>query len=286
MIRNPLPICPVYRSIHHIILYTGQIGRGLRIMVTLQVPLSGLLNTQMRLSVRSLLSSLAPLFCARPELLANSRTFKTEGFAQSVLKVALVGEVDRLGIADEEDERGRVDPRLRGVEDLKRFAADNGRVVFPYGVLDDLVELRCRHAQVAHLCDLERCLKDRSNVVARLRRCKNDRCVWDELEVLREPLTVAFGALDLIFGMWKLPCALSAPLLLRQVPLVDDDDDALGVIGDLARDMRVLRGDSLARIYQEQGNIAAIDGARRAQDAVFLDPRRDAPTSTNARCID
>src|SRR6266536_2537628 len=128
----------------------------------------------MRLSIRSLLSSLAPLFCARPELQANSRTFKTEGFAQSVLKVALVGEVDRLGIVDEEDEGGRVDPRLRGVEDLKRFGADNGRVVLPYSVLDDLVELRRWHTQVAHLCDLKRCLKDRFHMVPCLRRCKDD----------------------------------------------------------------------------------------------------------------
>ena len=74
--------------------------------------------------------------------------------------------------------------------------------------------------------------------------------------------------------------------LAHEVPLVDDDDDALGGVVDVAGDMRILRGDALHAVDHQHGDIGAIDGAMRAQDAVLLDARPDAPTAANARGVD
>ena len=80
---------------------------------------------------------------------------EAERASDLVLKVTLIGEMDRLGIVGEENEGGRPDVCLGGVVELDPLARlGSGRV----GVdrfFDELVQLARRNALGALRCDLE-----------------------------------------------------------------------------------------------------------------------------------
>src|SRR5438093_8630451 len=84
------------------------------------------------------------LFVARARALADEetqrRSLETEGRAELVLKVAEVGKVSELRIVDEEDDRGRLDGDLGGVEHLQLAAASGVRAALD-GLMDDPIEL-------------------------------------------------------------------------------------------------------------------------------------------------
>ena len=71
-----------------------------------------------------------------------------------------------------------------------------------------------------------------------------------------------------------------------QVPLVDDDDDALLLFLDVAGDMQILGGKWLGGIDHHEHDIRAVDGAHRAQHAVLLDAGFHSTTPANTGGVD
>lgn len=71
-----------------------------------------------------------------------------------------------------------------------------------------------------------------------------------------------------------------------RAPLVDDNDDAFVLLQHVTRHVRVLGGDHLQRIEQEQDHVGPIDRLERTQYAVLLDTGADLAAPTNTRRID
>ena len=79
---------------------------------------------------------------ALPEDEPDGRAAEPEGIADLVLEVALVAEVDVLGLAAEEHEGGRLGGRLRGVVEARPLALHRRRRLAVGGVGQHPVELR------------------------------------------------------------------------------------------------------------------------------------------------
>ena len=119
-------------------------------------------------------------FGAAAEEHADGGAFEAECFAEAVFQVAIVGEVDGLGVVDEEDEGGWVDSCLGGIVDFESLAAVEGGVVAAHGFLDDFVEAGGGDAEEAHVGDIEDGFEYGLYVVAGFGGGEDDGCVGDE----------------------------------------------------------------------------------------------------------
>src|SRR5947207_2756338 len=95
---------------------------------------------------------------------------------------------------------------------------------------------------------------------------------------------IVLGVGNLVIGMGELTLAFLTALLLCQIPLIDNDHDTLGLLLNLARDMRVLSGQSFSSIDEQDGYIAAFNGPLGAQHAELLDPLADTSPAANTGC--
>src|SRR5262249_22119173 len=77
-----------------------------------------------------------------------------------------------------------------------------------------------------------------------------------------------------------------AAALAHKIPLIDDDDQALRRIVDVASDVCVLRCNALNAINHQHSHITAVDRPMRAQRAELLDAWPDTSATPDARCID
>ena len=63
-----------------------------------------------------------------------------------------------------------------------------------------------------------------------------------------------------------------ARLFFHEIPLVDDDDAGLARLVRKPRDLRVLVGDAVARVDQDEAHVRPLDGELRAHDRELLHP--------------
>src|SRR5436853_5147711 len=118
-------------------------------------------------------------------------------------------------------------------------------------------------------------------MIAGLGRGKDDGGIRNELEPFGDNAAVGFGCFNLIVRMWRFPTTSGAALLLREVPLIDDDDDAFRLFLNLARDVCVLRCQAFAGIYDEDSDIRPFNGPAGTQHAKFFNARPNTPAPSN-----
>src|ERR1700694_1630745 len=115
-----------------------------------------------------------------------------------------------------------------------------------------------------------------------LSRSKDYGGIRNELESFGDNAAVGFGCFNLIVRIWQFPPTGGAALLLREVPLIDDDDDAFRLFVNLARNVCILCCQAFAGIYDEDSDICPFNGAARTQHAKFFHagPNTSAPSNT------
>src|SRR4051794_2152055 len=104
---------------------------------------------------------------------------EVERFAELVLEVAAIGEVQRLVGVGEERDRGGLRAELRGVVEAARAAAHGGRVVLAQGALEDGVELGRADALAVGGGDLVDAREELLHAAAGLRGDELDRRVGE-----------------------------------------------------------------------------------------------------------
>ncbi len=98
-----------------------------------------------------------------------------------------------------------------------------------------------------------------------------NRGVWDEDELLGRMGAVLVHRVGVLFD---------------QVPLIDDDDDALFLLLDVSGDVQILRGEGLGGVDHHEDHIGSVDGAHRPYHAVVLDAGFHATATANAGSVD
>src|SRR5260370_38305314 len=249
-------------------------------------PAEELLSQYIRGKQGKVLESLCLRLRSGLELKANRRAFEAESLAQLIFQVALIAKVYSLGVIDEKDGGGWVHSYLGGIKYLQGFATNSCRPVAANSILHNLVEARGRHAQETHIRDVERRFKQRLHMIASFRRGKKDGRIRDELQAFGNDFAVAFGAFDLLLGIWQMSFASSTPLSLGQVPLVDHNYDTLGPLVTLTSSMGILRCQAFGRVDQYQRHVTAFNRAAGAYDAIFFDARDNMSPAANAGGID
>src|SRR5579884_3893411 len=155
-----------------------------------------------------------------------------------------------------------------------------------HGLAYQLVQLRGGDAQEAHIGDIEGRFEQRLDVIAGFGRGEDDGRVGDKLQALGQRAAILFCRLDLFRLTRKATLAFGAALLLRQVPLIDDDDHALCLLLNNSGDVRILRCQPLTGINDQEDHVGALDGAGGAQHAVLLHAWANAPAPTDTGGID
>ena len=173
-------------------------------------------------------------------------------------------------VVDEEDEGRRRDLGLRRVVDLQRLPVD-AHAVGGGGLANDVVQLRRRDPPASLLLDLERQVEHLLNALAGQRRGEDDRRVRGELERLAQAFDVLVGGVG---------------VLLDQVPLVDDHDQAPGGLLGVAGHVGVLGGHALDGVDDQGRHVGAFDRAQRPQHAKLLDAPLDPAAAADAGRVD
>src|SRR3954470_11961813 len=144
---------------------------------------------------------------------SDRRAVVAELFAQLVLEVAAVAEVNGRRVRGEEDEGRRRDRGLRGVEELRAMAAHRRwRRPFRRGE-QDAVQLARRNPLAALAPDLDRGLKHAPHALTRLGADRQDRREIEERDLVPDPLDVLVERL--------------IRLVLDKFPLVDGNAEPL-----------------------------------------------------------
>ena len=180
--------------------------------------------------------------------------------------------MDELAVVGEEQEDRRLDLGLhRVVEPQVGALADRHWRLVEHGLAQEGVELAGGHALVAVVPDLAGELDEATDALAGEGGDKDNRRVADELKGLAHAL---------------LEVVVSLVILLDRIPLIDQQGHALLLLQDHAGDMCILGGDAIGGIDQQQGHIAALDGAQGAQHGVLLDTLLDLARAADACGVD
>ncbi len=186
---------------------------------------------------------------------ADGGAREPEGFPQAVLQVALVAEVELPVGVGLDDEAGGAGAHLGHEVELGLEALHRGRGEVRHRIPEEGVELAGGDAPgvgVGHLVDQGEDLRD---PLAGEGRHEDHGRVLEEAQVLADPVLHGQGR---------------EGVLLHQVPLVHHDDHGgAGVVG-VAGDDRVLVGDALHRVHQQQGDVGAGHGLLGLEDRELL----------------
>ena len=140
-----------------------------------------------------------------------------------------------------------------------------------HGVAQQLVQLGGGHAPPQVFAHARCCFQHLAHALPGLGRNEQHRRIGNKFERLAD-LFLKNGERVVLF--------------FDQVPLVDDDDRALAGFYDVGADVRILRGDPIVRVDQQQCDVAALDGPQRAEHAVLLHLAvGDVPAPTDARRV-
>lgn len=140
------------------------------------------------------------------------------------------------------------------------------------GIADELVEdarLDAHRLLLGHVAHEVRHARD---ALARQGRGIEHRRVLQEAELVAQFLGEAQRRLIVLVRV--------------DIPLVDDDDDALARLVCIARDLLVLLRDALEGVDHHEHDVGAVDGAQRAHDTVTLDGLLDLAAAAHACRVD
>ena len=193
-------------------------------------------------------------------------------FAEAVLYKAFVGVAHILRQVAEEDELGVGCGELGDVFDLDPFALDRGwRVLLFDDGQEGVVELGGGDAAAAGLVDGAGGLEDFEDALLVDDRGEDDGHVVEGRYALADEVLVV---------------AVGVGVFLDEVPLVDDDDDALVVALDEREDVEVLLFEALAGVEHEDADVGGLDGAHGAHDGVELEVFADLALAAQTGGVD
>src|SRR5258708_9090285 len=217
---------------------------------------------------------------------ANARSLETESSTQLILQVALIGEMERLGVISKKEGGWRIHLGLRRVVNLQHLTMINCRVMPANRILHYLIETRSRNTQETHISNVQYHFKQRLHMIARFCRGKNNWSIGNKLETFRDNLAIALGAFDFLIGLRDISLAFSASLSLGQVPLVDNHYNTFCFVLNFAGYVCILSSQSFTCIDQEQHHFRALDGPPPPQHTLFLDTRADPSTPSYSSGVD
>ena len=185
-------------------------------------------------------------------------------FAEAVDHESLVGDGEKCGVVDEENDRRRSDGGLRGVIDAGLATAGGAGGSLLQHLANGAIELAGGQAGEGLFVQSLGFIEHGLNVAAVFCGDKRDRGVIDPAEFFVEILAIFFHDLRIIRRLF----AVLGVFFFGQIPFVDDQNHGLELLGDVLGEFFVGLTDGIDAVDEHEDHIGPADRALGAMETV------------------